>query len=134
MNTTKYSDISLSFTPNPGQVLNTGKGDLIRITDDAAVKQSVRNLFNLSWLDKPFHPEIAMNIRSLLFENLSITSKAVIQRKIATIISQYEPRITVQDIYVNVFDDSNALTISVSYTIINKPVLQTVEIYLERVR
>ena len=43
-------------------------GDIAFLSDVESVKRSIRNLVNTNFYEKPFHPEIGSNIRSILFE------------------------------------------------------------------
>lgn len=131
----KYSDLDISFTPNPYQVLNTGKGDLVSRNDVVAVRGAIRNLIQFNVGDKtPFHPEIAANIRALLFEPADILTAAVAKRRLGDLLTQYEPRVEVQQIDVQMFPDENGAVLTIVFNIINQSNPQKLEISIERVR
>ena len=56
-----YKDLDLDFSRNI--VTN----DVNKLTDVEAVKRSVRNLINTNHYERPFHPEIGSDVRSMLF-------------------------------------------------------------------
>ena len=60
-----YKDLNLDFQQN------TATKDIQKMLDVESVKRSVRNLINLNYYEKPFHPEIGSNLRGLLFDNIT---------------------------------------------------------------
>ena len=52
--TRQYSDLDLFFSRR------TSDSDINKLTDVQAVKRSVRNLCQLDYYEKPFHPEIPL--------------------------------------------------------------------------
>ena len=63
-NVKQYRDLDLFFSKKSNKDVN-------KVTDVEAVKRSVRNLILLNSYEKPFHPEIAGDVRALLFENMT---------------------------------------------------------------
>ena len=78
-NVKQYKDLDLFFSKKTNKDLN-------KVTDIEAVKRSVRNLVLLNSFEKPFHPEIAGDVRGLLFELMTPLTSAVIARKIQDVI------------------------------------------------
>jgi hypothetical protein len=130
----KYSDLDISMKPHPGQVLASGKGDLVLKTDENAVKQSLRNLIQFNTGDKPFHPDIASNVRRLLFENVDILTGAILKRNLSDIISIYEPRVIINSIDVSINNDDYEALVNIVFTIINTSNPVRLEIAIERSR
>ena len=67
----RYKDIDISLQKNPLT------GDIYSITDNDAVKRSVRLLVLTSLGEKLFHPEIGSAVYSSLFENLDASTNAL---------------------------------------------------------
>ena len=84
-NVKQYKDLDLFFSKKSNKDVN-------KVTDVEAVKRSVRNLILLNSYEKPFHPEIAGDVRALLFENMTPLTSAVIARKVQDVIENFEPR------------------------------------------
>ena len=84
-NVKQYRDLDLFFSKKSNKDVN-------KVTDVEAVKRSVRNLILLNSYEKPFHPEIAGDVRALLFENMTPLTSAVIARKVQDVIENFEPR------------------------------------------
>jgi len=123
-----FSDFLVDFN-----IERVGK-DLIRNTNEEAIKSSIFNLLMTNRGDRLFDSTIGSDIRSLLFENFSLSTEEVLIDLIKTTISNYEPRAKVDDVFVTSQDDSNALVATVVFHIINKQEPITLEIVLNRIR
>jgi phage baseplate assembly protein W len=125
----RYSDIDFNFIPHPVT------GDLSRKTEEAAVKQAVRNLVMMNTGAKPFHPEIASNIRAMLFENATPLVLAGLKRNIITLLEAFEPRVKIEKI--DIFDDAldyNAIQMELWFSIIPHENPVKINIIVNRVR
>jgi phage baseplate assembly protein W len=87
-----YKDLNLDFQQN------TATKDIQKMLDVESVKRSVRNLINLNYYEKPFHPEIGSNLRGLLFENITPQISHYIGKQIEMLIKNYEPRCRLVDV------------------------------------
>ena len=127
-----YKDFSLFFTPNPVT------GDVTQVSDVQDVKRAVRNLVLTNRFDHPFHPEIASNVREMLFEQFTPITQTLIKNRIEEVLENYEPRVSVTS--VEVVDpsfhhmDNNSLNITINFRLKNNPNVQSVDVILERVR
>ena len=124
-----YKDLDLDF----GRNIVTN--DVNRLTDVEAVKRSVRNLLLLNTFEKPFHPEIAGDIRGLLFENMTPLTAAVISRKVEDCIANFEPRARLVGVATTPDFDRNEYKVTVYFYVANAPT-EMVEVsqILERLR
>ena len=123
-----YKDLNLDFQQN------TATKDIQKITDVESVKRSVRNLINLNYYEKPFHPEIGSNLRGLLFENMTAQISHYMSKQIELLIKNYEPRCRMVEVVNRPDIDKNGYSVSVSFYVINSPNPVTVESFLERLR
>ena len=127
-NVKQYRDLDLFF----GRKSNK---DVNKVTDIEAVKRSVRNLVLLNSYEKPFHPEIAGDVRALLFENMTPLTSAVIARKVQDVIENFEPRARLTGVNATPNFDRNAYELSVYFYVVNAPTeLVEVDTLLERLR
>ena len=109
--------------------------DVNKVTDIQAVKRSVRNLVLLNSYEKPFHPEIAGDVRGLLFENMTPLTSAVIARKIQDVIENFEPRARLTGVQAIPDFDRNLYEVTVYFYVVNAPTeLVEVTQLLERLR
>ena len=127
-NVKQYRDLDLFFSKKSNKDVN-------KVTDVEAVKRSVRNLILLNSYEKPFHPEIAGDVRALLFENMTPLTSAVIARKIQDVIENFEPRARLTGVQSIPNFDRNAYEVTVYFYVVNAPTeLVEVTQLLERLR
>ena len=110
-----YSDLGLSFERN------VATKDLIVKKDVDAVKQSVRNLILTNHYERPFHPEIGSNVTALLFEPMNPITANVLQRTIAEVIENFEPRARLVSVIASAQPDRNAYEVTISFYVVNVP-------------
>lgn len=126
--TPRYSDLDFNFIEHPGLK------NILPKTDVEAVKRSVRNLFNLSYNDKPFHPERAIGIKKYLFEPQTTITFAKMRREIIQVLTAFEPRVSVTDIQFSSQNEDGRLEITLTMLIINIADPVTISFYLDKVR
>ena len=127
-NVKQYRDLDLFFSRKSNKDVN-------KVTDIEAVKRSVRNLVLLNSYEKPFHPEIAGDVRGLLFENMTPLTSAVIARKIQDVIENFEPRARLTGVNVVPDFDRNSYDVTIYFYVVNAPTeLVEVTQLLERLR
>ena len=127
-NVKQYRDLDLFFNKKSNKDVN-------KVTDIEAVKRSVRNLVLLNSYENPFHPEIAGDVRALLFENMTPLTSAVIARKVQDVIENFEPRARLTGVNATPNFDRNAYELSVYFYVVNAPTeLVEVDALLERLR
>ena len=127
-NVKQYRDLDLFFNRKSNKDVN-------KVTGIQAVKRSVRNLILLNSYEKPFHPEIAGDIRGLLFELMTPLTSAVIARKVQDVIENFEPRARLVGVNTTPDFDRNAYEVGVYFYVANAPTeLVEVTQLLERLR
>lgn len=102
-----YSDLDLAFNIHPIKHDLTTNKDIISIT------KAIKNLLMIEHYEIPFHPEIGTNIRKMLFELDGDASFAVLEREIADVIKNFEPRVTVTS--VNVYYSQDVVMVDISF-------------------
>lgn len=112
-NSRTFTDINFNFTSHPSTA------DIVKNTDEEAVKGAIRNLIQTKNFDRPFHPEIGCGIHNLLFENFTPLTIQLARRAVEDILRAYEPRAEILDVQVTSPQDSNDLQITVVFRLIN---------------
>ena len=107
-----FKDINLSFKRHP--VTN----DVVTITDEDAIKRSVKNIIFTTLGEKPFMPQFGSVISESLFELSTNLNEVRITDEIKTSLMNYEPRIDNLDITVSLYPDSNEMNVVVQYDIV----------------
>jgi len=123
-----YSDLNLNFNKNPATK------DVAKLKDVEAVKRAVRNLILTNRFERPFHPEIGSDIRSLLFENMTPVVEVLLKDRIKETIDVYEPRADVTDIIVSGDSDRNEYRVQIEFRVLNVPDPIVVTEFLQRLR
>jgi phage baseplate assembly protein W len=124
-----YKDINLSFAKHPVT------GDIAFLSDVESVKRSIRNLVNTNFYEKPFHPEIGSNIRSILFEPVTPIVADVLERNVKDVIDNFESRAELISITANAQIDNNRYDVTIKFYLVNSPSgVETVNLFLERLR
>lgn len=122
-----YRDIDLSFTAKPN-------GEIYVKRDAAAVTQSLKNLIQTNYYEKPFQPFFGGNIRAMLFELVDEDSEEELAEQVMRAIDSYEPRAQVVGLDVTVNPDQNALSVTIEYQVVNTEETITFTTTISRLR
>lgn len=123
-----YSDIPINLTSHPLT------GDITRVTNDEAVKRSVKNLVLSKFYERPFQPFLGSDTTAYLFENFGPLTEQSIEDAIVEVITNYEPRVRIIEVRVNSQPDNNRFDVTLGFTILNRAEPVELDIFLERVR
>ena len=107
-----FKDINLSFKRHP--VTN----DVVVIRDEDAIKRSVKNIIFTILGEKPFEPDFGSVINNALFDLDTNLNEVRITDEIRTSLVNFEPRIDIIDVVVQVYPDSNEMNCTVEYEIV----------------
>jgi phage baseplate assembly protein W len=123
-----YSDIDFTFKPLPVT------GDIALSYDDQSVIRSVRNLLLTNFYERPFQPNLGSNVNTILFEMADALTSNILDNEIRTVIKNYEPRVTINQLIVTPSPDENSFTLYLSFFIGNNTKPTTVNLLLQRSR
>lgn len=122
-------DLDLNFTRNPIT------SDVSMVTQNNAVKRSLRNLVFFNFLEKPFNPAINVGLRSLLFELNDPFAQLDIEESLRDIIERYEPRVDVKQIKFNENNiDRNAMDMTIYFSVSGQDNIDATSVTIKRVR
>ena len=107
-----FRDFSLTFEKNA--VTN----DILSLKNEAAIKESVKNILLYNFYEKPFDPFFAGNINGLLIENSTPTLELEVKNRISNSVEVYEPRVTAVSVVVQFEEDRNELNCKIQYLIL----------------
>jgi len=127
-NTRTFKDIDLNFTAHPVT------GDVAIKYDEAAIKQSVRNLILTQNYERPFHSEVGSQVLASLFEPAGPQTTIMIQRSIENVIANFEPRAQLISVTVTPNIDGNEYNIYIVFKVINTESPVTITFTLKRTR
>ena len=124
-----FKDISLSFSRHP--VTN----DLVSLKNEDAVKRSVINLCRTKVNERFFNDLLGTRIEESLFDLNNDDIASVLESEIETLLENYEPRITLNDVSAVAQQDSHDLYIRIGYVITGLPFPpQNIEFLLQPTR
>ena len=107
-----FRDFSLTFEKNA--VTN----DVLSLKNEAAIKESVKNIVLYNFYEKPFNPFFGGNIIGLLFENSTPTLELEVKNRISNSVELYEPRVTAVSVTVQFEEDRNEMNCKIQYLIL----------------
>jgi phage baseplate assembly protein W len=123
-----FSDFLNSFAYTPvGN--NLGK-----VTNAAALKQSLKNLILTNLGERLFQPNIGSNVTNSLFELNSPMALSTLEFNIKNTIKFNEPRVNLLQAKAKNIDEGNNVEINIIFSLINNPEPITLSFLLKRVR
>lgn len=123
-----FSDFGIDLQVHPG------KRDLVRVTNENAVKRSIINLLLTDYHERLYQPYIGANLKHLLFEPADEEVLAQIRHQILTCIGKFEPRAEVLQLSLNLTPDENAVNVSMIFKVVNNSTPTQLNFILNRVR
>ena len=109
-----FKDISFSFDPHPVTK------DLPVLTNERAIKRSVRNLVETIPTERFFNSTLGTNIRKSLFEFVDYGTATVIEDQIRNTVSFYEDRVSNLKIQVDPRPDDNSFDVTIIFDIVGQ--------------
>ena len=110
-----FKDINLSFKRHP--VTN----DVLTVSNEDAIKRSVKNIIFTILGEKPFEPNFGSVISRSLFDLNTNLNEIRISDEIQQSLLNYEPRIDNIVVTASIYPDSNELNCVVQYEIVGIP-------------
>ena len=107
-----FKDINLSFKRHPVT------SDVLTVSDEDAIKRSVKNIIFTILGEKPFEPEFGSVINNSLFELNTSLNEMKVSDEIKQSLLNFEPRIDNIKVTVSIYPDSNELNCTVQYDIV----------------
>lgn len=123
-----YSDVNVNFDLHP--ISN----DVSRQVNENAVIRAIKNLVFTDFYERPFKPSVGCNVRKLLFENFTPVTQTLLKTTIEETIRAYEPRASLIAVDVTSFEDLNSVTITITFSLINREEPITIDLFLDRIR
>lgn len=130
--TSKKIEFFSDFTPDFD--IHPGKKDLARVINEDSVKRSIRNLILTNTGERLFQPNLGSNISRVLFELADNDALDLAQEQIISTLRVYEPRAKIIDVIANLSPDSNSMSITIKFSVINTGKTTTLGLILFRAR
>lgn len=124
-----FKDFNINFKPHPVTE------DLMVVKDSADIKQSIKNLLLTRKGERLFQSQIGTSLTDLLFEPVDYGTASIIRDEILVVLSNYERRIEVRQLDVDINVDDNGYDINLVYEVVGRDDLPVnVEFFLESAR
>lgn len=123
-----YSDIPINLTVHPKSK------DLSMVTNEEAVKRSIKNLILTDRYERPFQPDLGGSVKAMLFENFDRLTSSQVRNQLEATIHNHEPRAKVLDIKVTPSFDENGINITLTFVVTGSSRPVTLNALLERRR
>ena len=125
----KIIDLDLNFRSHPVTK------DLQKKYNIEALKQSLKTLILLNHYEKPFHPDIGCDIYKSLFEPFEEEfTQTLLKKYIKDVIDNYEPRVELTDINIEVISEEHSLKIDIYFIPIGEITPINVTLFLRNIR
>ena len=109
-----FKDISFAFDPHPVTK------DLPVLTNERAIRRSVRNLVETIPTERYFNSTLGTRIRRSLFDFVDYATATVIEDQIINTVEFYEPRVNNLRVNVDPRPDDNSFDVKVVFDIVGQ--------------
>lgn len=123
-----YSDFTTDFTTHP--VTN----QLLKITDEQAIRRSLRNIILTMPTERLFNPSFGCSIYRMLFEPITEQTSEAIKNELLTTVGNFEPRVKIISVEAIPDYGNDLYRINITYVIVNMKEPSSITITLNRVR
>lgn len=125
----QFKDLSVTFDKHPQT------RDLLVSKNEKAIKTAIQNLITTKRTERFFNSSLGTSIQGLLFDFMDFGVAGQLQGEISAVISKYEPRVSLRNVYVEPNFDENGYDIQIEFEIKGIDVVPTtLEFFLERTR
>lgn len=120
-----YRDLSLDPTVD-------SMGDISTVTNLDSIKQSLIMMLNTAKGTRIFLPDYGCRVKGFLFEPFDQNTATQIGTEIQETIKNYEPRVDIISINVNMLNQTTTYEIQVTYRVVNTQITDSFKITLDK--
>lgn len=113
---------------------NAFTSDLNTIVNLSAIRQSIKNIILTNLGERTFQYNFGCNVYDSLFELMEEDQKIAMQITILSKLQLYEPRIQVNEIYIESYPEENKINIVVNFGIPDTGLFDTINLSIVRTR
>jgi uncharacterized protein len=93
-----------------------------------AIKNNLINFFLTNPGERPLNPSFGGGLRAFIFEQITNDNLNFLREDINSKLENYFPNIQIEDLIVSGQEDTNQITVTLKYSVINTNVIDTLEI------
>ena len=97
-------------------------------TTKQAIKNNLINYFLTNPGERPLNPSFGGGLRSFIFEQIATDNLDFLKERISSDLAAFFPNISIDKLEVLKQDDLNTITVSLTYSILNTNINDTLEI------
>ncbi len=97
-------------------------------TTAAATKNNLINYFLTNPGERPLNPTFGGGLRAFIFEQITTDNLDFLKERIQEDLNQFFPNISIGDLEILREDNTNTITVSLTYSVVNTNISDTLEI------
>ena len=97
-------------------------------TTAAAIKNNLINYFLTNPGERPLNPNFGGGLRSFIFEQISTDNLDFLKERISNDLRTFFPNVAIGNLEILRQEDTNIITVSLTYSVINTNISDTLEI------
>jgi len=97
-------------------------------TTAAAIKNNLINYFLTNPGERPLNPTFGGGLRAFIFEQITTNNLDFLEKRISTDLNIFFPNVAVGNLEILRQEDTNIITVSLTYSVINTNISDTLEI------
>tara|TARA_R110002020_G_scaffold89910_5_gene219399 strand:+ start:1056 stop:1463 length:408 start_codon:yes stop_codon:yes gene_type:complete len=97
-------------------------------TTKAAIKNNLINYFLTNPGERPLNPSFGGGLRSFIFEQIASNELDFLKERISSDLKLFFPNVSIGSLNILRNEDSNTITVSLNYNVINTNITDTLEI------
>ena len=94
----------------------------------AAVRNNITNYFLTNPGERPLNPTFGGGLRAFIFEQITTNNLDFLEKRISTDLNIFFPNVAVGNLEILRQEDTNIITVSLTYSVINTNISDTLEI------
>ncbi len=126
----QISPIDFNKSAAVGVDIPFSSGDVFtpNFTTAAAIKNNLINFFLTNPGERPLNPTFGAGLRSFIFEQIANENLDFLEEQIQEDLNLFFPNINLDELEINAQEDNNIITVSLTYSVINTNINDTIEI------
>jgi phage baseplate assembly protein W len=97
-------------------------------TTSAAIKNNLINYFLTNPGERPLNPTFGGGLRAFIFEQITTDNLDFLEERISNDLKDFFPNVVVGNLEILRQEDTNTITVSLTYSVINTNISDTLEI------
>jgi len=97
-------------------------------TTAAAIKNNLINFFLTNPGERPLNPTFGAGLRGFIFEQIANENLDFLEEQIQEDLNSFFPNINLDELEINAQEDNNIITVSLTYSVTNTNINDTIEI------